>query len=99
MVYLIECIRDYDTVYKIGYSKHPNKRVTELETGNDGSVKLLYTFSGSHERKIERTIQRLYSHNNINREWFKLDLSEVQNFLTLCKKTEDNINLLESMKI
>ena len=44
MLYLIECVRDYDTVYKIGYSKHPNRRVNELKTGNDGNLKILYSF-------------------------------------------------------
>lgn len=99
MVYLMECVRSYDTVYKIGYSKHPPQRMDEVKTGNDGIMKILYTFSGEHERKIERALQRFYSHNNTRREWFSLDIKEVVNFLPLCKKTEENIKLIHNFNI
>lgn len=98
MVYLIECVRDYDTVYKIGYSKHPIKRVDEIKTGNDGNLKLINTFEGLYERKIEKTLHNLYSHCKINREWFNLDIKDVLNFGIICKKLENNFILLKNGK-
>lgn len=91
MLYLIECTNDYETVYKIGYSKHPNKRLNELKTGNEGNLKLINVFEGEYERKIEKTLHRLYSHYNTNREWFKLTINEVVNFNEICKKIENNL--------
>ena len=96
MIYLIECNRSYDTVYKIGYSKHPNKRLDELKTGNDGNLKILYVFEGHYERKIEQCLHRLYSHNNLNRESFNLNIDDVNNFISLCKKIENNLLVLEN---
>ena len=97
MVYLIECVRDYETVYKIGYSKHPNKRLNELKTGNDGNLKVLYTFSGEHERKIESTLHRFYCHKKLNREWFEMSISDVNDFIPLCKRIEKNLISLYTM--
>lgn len=43
LIYLIECKRDYETVYKIGYSKNSaNRRLDSLQTGNDGELRVLY---------------------------------------------------------
>ena len=97
MVYLIECSRDYDVVYKIGYSKHPNKRIEELKTGNDGNLKLVYCYKGNYDRIVEKTLHNFLSHKKITqggKEWFRLDLEDVQNFSTLCQKVENNLNAL-----
>ena len=98
MIYLIECRRDYDTVYKIGYSKNsPTMRSEGMQTGNDGELKILERFYSEHGQTVERTIQRFLSHKKIQRggkEWFKLDLEDVKNFNTLCQKVEDNLNIL-----
>ena len=95
MVYLIECVRDYDIVYKIGYSKHPKKRINELKTGNDGNLKIIHSFTGCYDRKVEKVIQNFFSHKKINREWFKLDIEDVQNFNSLCQKVENNLSFLD----
>ena len=99
MVYLIECKRDYDTVYKIGYSRYPSKRVNQLKTGNDGNLKVIDTFDGEHERKIEKTLQNFYSHRKINREWFNLNIEDVIDFTKNCKKIEKNMILLKMEKL
>lgn len=94
LIYLIECRRDYDTVYKIGFSKSPNKRLDNLQTGNDGELRVLHKFESSHNQKVERTLQRFFAHKKINREWFRLDLEDVQNFNTICQKIENNLTTL-----
>lgn len=95
-IYLMESVRDYDTVYKIGYSKHPNKRLENVQTGNDGKVKVLYSFETQYGQTVERVVQRYYSHKHKNMEWFNLDLSDVLNFIPLCEKTEKNLDIIES---
>lgn len=97
-IYLMESIRDYDTVYKIGYSKSPNQRVNNVQTGNDGNVKVLYQFASKHGRKVESALHSFYSHYHKNMEWFALDLKAVQQFLPICEKTEDNLDHLEKFK-
>lgn len=98
LIYLIECKRDYETVYKIGYSKNSaNRRLDGLQTGNDGELKLLYKFESSHKQAVERTLQRLFSHKKTKKggkEWFRLDLEDVQNFNTMCQNIEKNLDIL-----
>ena len=53
IIYLIECRRDYDTVYKIGYSKKSaSRRLDSLQTGNDGELKIMC-------QKIENNLNAL----------------------------------------
>ena len=94
-IYLMESKRDYDTVYKIGHSKSPNKRINCIQTGNDGDVKVLYTFFSKHGTSIENAMHKFYSHFHKNMEWFDLDLESVQNFLPMCEKIERNLDFLK----
>jgi len=95
-IYLIECVRDYDTVYKIGYTKsNSNKRAEQLQTGNDGQIRVIREFNTINGMSVERSLHRLFSHKNINKEWFKLDLNDVQNFIPLCETIENNLNVLK----
>jgi hypothetical protein len=96
-IYLMESIRDYDTVYKIGYSKNPRKRVNAVQTGNDGMVRVLYEFKTKHGRRVETALHNFYSHKHENMEWFSLDIQDVCNFIPLCEKTEKNIDFLENL--
>lgn len=95
-VYLMESIRDYDTVYKIGYSKNPKQRRDNVQTGNDGHVKVLYSFETKHGRTLESAIQNFYSHKHQNMEWFNLDIQDVVNFIPLCQRTENNLDILNN---
>lgn len=97
VIYLIECVRDYDTVYKIGFTeRNPNKRLDQLSTGNDGELKVVRQFSTVFDQIVERALHRFYSHKNINKEWFKLDLKDVQNFIPTCEKIENNLMMLKN---
>lgn len=95
IVYLIESVRDYDTVYKIGYTrKSSKKRSKQLQTGNDGNLKIVYEHRTSHGQICERTIQNFYSHLRIKNEWFKLDMNDVIKFPEICNKIENNLDLI-----
>lgn len=96
-IYLIECIRDYDTVYKIGYTNNnPNRRLKQLNTGNDGEMKIINVFETEWGQMVERTLHKVYSHKNINKEWFKLDIKDIVNFTPTCQKIEENIKVIKN---
>ena len=100
IVYLIESVRDYDTVYKIGYtSKSSKKRSKQLQTGNDGNLKVIYEHETSHGQICERVIQNLYSHCRIKNEWFKLDMNDVVKFPDICNKVETNLSIVKNFNI
>jgi len=96
LIYLIECKRDYETVYKIGYSKcKPNSRLRNLQTGNDGELKLIETFETLHGQILERTIHRFLGHEHRRGEWLTLSLKDVLGFRALCEKIEKNLTFLK----
>lgn len=94
----MESVRDYDTVYKIGFSKDPKKRKSTVQTGSDGVVNIVYEFKTNHERKVETAMHNLYSHKHKNMEWFDLDIVEVNNFIPMCKQIESNLDMLKNFK-
>lgn len=98
IIYLIESVRDYDTVYKIGYTKSNNSkknRVVNLQTGNDGKLNIINEYHTQHGTLLEKAIQNHFSHNKKRGEWYELDIEDVSNFLSLCDKFENNFNKLE----
>lgn len=97
-VYLIESVRDYDTLYKIGYSKNPKKRITNIQTGNDGQLKILYTYESKYCKKIEGILHRTYSSKRKNMEWFDLDIKDISDFTRMCEKIEKNLEFLDKFK-
>jgi predicted GIY-YIG superfamily endonuclease len=92
-VYLIQSLED--SRYKIGVSKHPKKRVQQLQTGNSSELKLIESYQSEFAYQIEKTLQRRYSYLKKEGEWFDLSIKEDVSFLTDCKQIEDSINILK----
>lgn len=100
IIYLIESVRDYETVYKIGYTrKSSKKRSNQLQTGNDSELKVIDEFKSENVTKLEKALHNFYSHTKIKNEWFKLDLKDVVKFKELCTKIEGNIKLINNINI
>ena len=98
IIYLIESIRDYDTVYKIGYTKSNNtkkNRVINLQTGNDGNLNIVHEYHTKYNTVLEKALHNFYKHKNIKNEWFNLDIKDVVEFPKLCKKIEQNFDALK----
>jgi len=99
IIYLIEAIKDYDdTVYKIGYTKSNKSkkdRIRNLQTGNDNKLNILYEFNTKYEFKLETALHNFLKHNNKRGEWFKLELTEVSNFIKICEQIEKNFDALK----
>jgi hypothetical protein len=66
MIYVI--VNNSNTCCKIGYSKNPNKRLIELQTGNPEKLSLLRTYNGFIA--LEKHIYLRYKHLKIHNEWF-----------------------------
>ena len=92
-IYLIQS--QEDGYYKIGVSKHPKKRVKQLQTGNSSELKLIESYQSEHAHKVERALQRRYSFLKKEGEWFDLSIKEDVSFLTDCKQIEESINILK----
>jgi hypothetical protein len=93
-IYLIQSLEN--GYYKIGISKHPTKRLQQLQTGNASPLKLIDTYHTEHANKIEHALQRRYSHFNKEGEWFDLSISEEVAFKEVCRKIEETIVFLKA---
>ena len=92
-VYLIQSLED--STYKIGVSKHPKKRIKELQTGNASELKLVETYQSEYANKIEKILQRRYLHLHKEGEWFDMSISNEVRFLEECKNIEKTIIVLK----
>ena len=92
-IYLIQSLEE--GYYKIGVSKNPQRRIKELQTGNSSPLKLVETYQSEYADKIERTLQRRYSHLNKEGEWFDMSIQEEVMFVKNCKAIEENLIFLK----
>jgi len=92
-IYLIQSLEE--GYYKIGVSKNPQRRIKELQTGNSSPLKLIETYQSEYADKIERTLQRRYSHLNKEGEWFDMSIEEEVTFVKNCKAIEENLVFLK----
>lgn len=90
---------------KVGVSKHPKKRVKQLQTGNEHQLSLVFTEEFECERKhllhIEKEIHKQLRQMSIKciGEWFYLDkykLDSIKNTVTFYRiRYEDNPTISE----
>lgn len=92
-VYLIKSLEN--SYYKIGVSKHPNKRIKELQTGNSSKLKLVESYQSEFAYLIEKTLQQKYSYLRKEGEWFDMSISNEISFINECKEIEKNIVFLK----
>lgn len=93
-VYLIQS--QEEGYYKIGISKHPNKRIEQLQTGNSSELKLIDSFQSEYANQIERALQRKFSYMRKEGEWFEMSINEEVKFQENCKFIENNLILLKN---
>lgn len=74
-VYLIGC-KSLGAI-KIGYSKHPHKRLKELQTASPYLLEMLGLIEGTF--KTESHIQRRFKEHHMDREWF-YDKEEIREY-------------------
>jgi len=92
-VYLIQSLEN--SYYKIGVSKHPKKRIKELQTGNSSELKLIEVYQSEFAHQIEKTMQRRYTHLKKEGEWFDLSITNEVSFIKECQQIEENMVFLK----
>jgi len=92
-IYLIQSLEN--SYYKIGVSKHPQKRLQQLQTGNSSELKLIETYQSEYAHKIEKILQRRYSYLKKEGEWFDLSIINEISFLSECSGIENNLLFLK----
>ena len=95
---MIESVEDYETRYKIGYSRNDStlkKRIKAIQTGNSGKCTICEKFLSNHGRKVETTLHNIYSFKRKEGEWFDLDIVDITKFIETCETIEKNFDLLE----
>ena len=85
-----------DSYYKIGTSKHPHKRIAELQTGNPSSLKLVETYQSEFANQIETILHRRYSHLQKEGEWFEMSIENEILFKKECQIIEENLMFLKN---
>ena len=93
----IYLIRGNDGKYKIGIAKNPQKRLSQLQTGNSDELKIIDTYHTRHARKIESILHNYYSYGKQRGEWFILSIEEENRFKHMCENIEKSLNLLCDM--
>lgn len=96
-IYLIENCDDEEAYprYKIGYSKHPEFRIKELQTGNPKKLVIVHKFETKHGMGVETYLHNFYDYKRGLGEWFNLDSSEVKNFMNVCERIESGLSAIK----
>jgi hypothetical protein len=92
-IYLIQSLEN--SYYKIGVSKHPKKRIKQLQTGNSSELKLVEIYPSEFAHQIEKTLQRRYSHLQKEGEWFDMGITNEVSFIQECQKIEETLTFLK----
>ncbi len=92
-IYLIQSLEN--SYYKIGLSKYPKKRIDQLQTGNPSKLRLVEIYQSEYANKIEKALQRRYSHLRKEGEWFDMSISNEASFVRECQQIENSIMCLK----
>ena len=92
-VYLIE---DLDNNrYKIGVTKDLEKRLRNLQTGNSNRIIIKESYKTEYPFKLELMLHNKFKQFRYNNEWYELESSDVEKFITYC---EDCNRIIISLK-
>ena len=89
-------------VYKIGNSKHPDKRLTEVQTGCPFRVVEVARFKSKYPTQVESSLHRKFGFNKeddngraLQGEFCALSYEDKKLFKEHCQKFEDMMLLME----
>lgn len=96
-VYLISADIDDMTLYKIGFTKRDiNDRINEFKTGNASDFNIINQFKSKWASKIETQLHKYYNKSKIKREWFSLSENDINDFIPMCEKIHNNLELIKN---
>lgn len=91
-VYLI---REDTGNYKIGVSKLPVKRLSELQTANSNKLILEKAVKVNNGFIVESLLHKCYGGKRLNGEWFSLDEKDLEVFETKALLYDRNYDLVK----
>lgn len=95
-VYLVSSQAAEGRVYKIGHTgREVRDRIRDLSTGNSSPMVVESFFSSRWARKIESVLHRHFRTRRVSGEWFDLGPEQVAEFLVLCQRTHDALEMLD----
>lgn len=90
-------------VYKIGNSKHPEKRISEVQTGCPFKVVEVARFKSQYPTQVETSLHRKFGFQKTDEygrelqgEFFSLSQDDKKMFVEHCQKAEDMFLILEN---
>jgi hypothetical protein len=86
-----------DTRQKIGLSKDPKSRLSQLQTGNAENLYLHHSIEVSSDRvkMLEKFLHKDIGYKRLKGEWFNMTKEEVVNYLIFAEMTWVHDPLLE----
>ena len=86
-------IKDNSDQVKIGYTKrNVQKRVKELNSPN---LSVILEFESKYPTQLEKALHFRFKQHNIEREWFNLADSTIDELKNICHILEDSINSIK----
>lgn len=74
---MLYIIKNSESYYKIGYSKDPNKRLSQLSTGSSSLLFIYKTFLTEDDSQIEAYLHSYFKFQKISGEWFDLSSDDL----------------------
>lgn len=93
-VYLVHA--SGSSLFKIGYSRDPERRLKSLQTANGAELKLACVYESRWAPKMERTLHRTYASSRASGEWFELSDADVASFARECERMDRTFTLIEA---
>lgn len=94
---------DGTNIYKIGYSKHPSKRIEEIQTGCPFKVVEVARFESNYPTQVEASMHKKFQFHRedeegreLQGEFFALSYDDRDMFIEHCQKIEDIFLILEN---
>ena len=84
--------------FKIGITKYSAEiRIKSLQTGNGDTISVVSEFESKYNNRIESALHQRYSSKRLKGEWFTLEVSDVNNFMSDCQTLHEAFETLDSM--
>lgn len=90
MDYYLYVIGNSNNIQKIGFSKYPEKRLKELQTGNSEQLFLHHSINCGSLKKVRDMEKRIHielSYKRLKGEWFAMSKEDAINYVEFARIT------------
>jgi len=75
--YLIKLMGLADSIYKIGFSTNPKRRLRDISGGLPFNIKVIKCKQDLFAFELEQSLHEMFENKRVKGEWYKLDKSDV----------------------